>query len=86
MDYLVVSKEVGVYYIFFGDNHVKIAVWVWIYNHLSLVYMVAQHDIIARVIQTCKDHNVSLVVPISYQSDCNKDFLICIFNPINAYA
>ena len=68
-NYLVVEKPVEIYFVAFGENRIRIAVWMWIYNHQPPGYMVAQHNAIECVINTCKDNNISLIIPVAYQAD-----------------
>ena len=71
LNYLVVEKPVEIYCVAFGENRIRIAVWMWIYNHQPPGYMVAQHDAIECIIKTCKDNNISLIIPVAYQADGN---------------
>jgi small conductance mechanosensitive channel len=75
LNYLVVQKPVEVYCIAFGENSIRLAVWMWIYNHQPPGYMVAQHDVIACVIKACTENNISLIIPVAYQTNSDKNFL-----------
>ncbi|MBC7903255.1 MAG: mechanosensitive ion channel family protein [Gemmatimonadaceae bacterium] len=65
--YLHKERKPEVYFTGFGENSIKMSIWVWIYNHLPPGYMVAQHDVVLSVTNAFKQNDISLVVPITFQ-------------------
>ncbi len=68
IDYLFKEKPVEVYYTDMGEGSVKISVWLWISNHLPPGFMVARHDALINLASTYKQHNISLIAPITLQN------------------
>lgn len=66
IDYLFKEKPVEVYFTDFGEGSVKISVWLWINNHLPPGFMVARHDAIVNLSNAFKEHDISLITPISF--------------------
>lgn len=65
IEYLYPGKPVEVFSNDVKYTAIKISVWFWINNHQPPGYMVARHDAIFHVINSLKENNITLVLPLS---------------------
>lgn len=60
------EKPPEVYLSGISENAVRIACWLWIYNHLPPGFMVAQHDVIRSVTEAFTKNNIDLLLPNTF--------------------
>lgn len=68
ISYLYPGKPVDVFFNDVKFTAIKIAVWFWIDNHRQPGFMVARHDAIFYIVNSLKENNISLVLPLSVEN------------------
>ncbi len=76
LEYIVKTKPVEVYYIGFGDNLIKIAIWFWIFNQKPPGFMVARNEAIMNIMGSFSQHKIMLITSEALLKQNEADALI----------